>query len=300
MTPNLLLLSDKSFEELCQNLLREEFPRFQAFSAPDLGMDGYDPDSGTIFQCYFPEREPRKDKVMEDIQKAKHHDSACKKWVLLLPKNPTAFFARWLKTDQQADCIFPLEVWGKTEILRILRKHPKVSEAYFPSETRKLVKQIAKGKIPQAGDAAPGDEISADDAAALSQIMKKTAEEGARREGGRNLKARDYSREFGEFNAHFNLSTYDRLPREKFAEARRYLEIKLFAGRNQETLSQERYRCIKGVKAICRRIALSENRYREILIGLTGKRSMAIMENDEIRKVFKHFQRLQGEAEAAA
>lgn len=161
MRPNLLMLDEKSFEELCQALLHEEFPRFQAFSAPDLGMDGYDPDSGTLFQCYFPEREPRKDKVAADLEKAKRQPCTCKRWVLLLPKNPTALFDRWLRTDQQACCSFPLEVWGKTEILRVLRKHPKVKAEYFPSDMEKLVKEIARGKVPRAGDAASGQEISA-------------------------------------------------------------------------------------------------------------------------------------------
>src|SRR2546426_613699 len=144
MRPNLLMLNEKSFEELCQALLKEEFPRFQAFSPPDLGMDGYDSDSDTIFQCYFPEREPRKDKVVADLEKAKRQPSRCKRWILLLPKNPTALFAGWLKTDQQACCSFPLGVWGNTEISRLLRKHSKIKAQYFPSDTEKLVKEIAR------------------------------------------------------------------------------------------------------------------------------------------------------------
>jgi hypothetical protein len=191
-------------------------------------------------------------------------------------------------------------VWGKTEILRILRNHPKVKDHYFPSETQKLVQEIAKGKIPRAGDATPGEEISAEEAAELRQIMTKTAEEQAEREGRRRPKGRDYSREFGEFKAHYNLSAYDRLPEEKFAEARRYLEIKRFAGHNKETRSQERFRCIKGVKAIQRKLAIPDTHYRETLLQLTGKGSLAVMDNGELRKVFRHFQQLQGEAEAVA
>lgn len=299
MRPNLLMLNEKSFEELCQALLKEEFPRFRAFSAPDLGMDGYDSDSGTTFQCYFPEREPRKDKVAADLEKAKRQSSACKRWVLLLPKNPTAPFAQWLRTDQQACCPFLLEVWGNTEISRLLRKHSKIRAQYFPSDTEKLVNKIARGKLPRAGDAMPGDETSAEEAAELHETMTRIAEEEAARKR-RKPKGRDYSRQFGEFNAHFNLSAYDRLPREKFAEARRYLEKKLFAGRNKETRSQERYRCIKGVKAIQRKLGIPEPRYRQILLELTGEDSLAVMNNDDLRKVFRYFQQLQGEAEAVS
>ena len=127
MTPNLLMLNEKSFEELCQALLREEYQRFQAFSAPDFGMDGYDSDSGTIFQCYFPEREPRKDKVAADIEKAKRQGSICKKWTLLLPKNPSAPFARWLKNGPAGFLPFSaggLGEDGNSSVL--LRKHPQV------------------------------------------------------------------------------------------------------------------------------------------------------------------------------
>jgi hypothetical protein len=128
-------------------------------------------------------------------------------------------------------------------------------------------------------------------------MMKKMAEEEAER---RRRKPRDwdYKGQFREFNAYYNLSAYDRLPREKFADARRYLEKKMFAGRKGETRRQERNRCIKGVKAIQRKLGIPDARYREILLQLTGKDSLAIMDNEELRKVFRHFQQLQGEAAA--
>ena len=128
-------------------------------------------------------------------------------------------------------------------------------------------------------------------------MMKKMAEEEAER---RRRKPRDwdYKGVFREFNAYYNLSAYDRLPREKFADARRYLEKKMFAGRKGETRRQERNRCIKGVKAVQRKLGIADARYRQILVQLTGKDSLAVMDNDELRRVFKHFQRLQGEAEA--
>ncbi len=299
MRPNLLTLNLKRFEELCQALLREEFSRFEAFSAPDLGMDGYDSDSGTVFQCYFPEREPRKGKVAADIEKAKRLPSGVSRWILLLPKNPTAVFARWLKRDQQASCPFPLEIWGNTEISKLLRKHGGVRAVYFPTDAEELAKEIAKGKVPRAGDAPPGQEISPEEAAELHDTMTAMAEEEARRKR-RKAKGRDYSGQFGEFKAHFDLSAYDRLPREKFAEARRYLEKKRFARGDRPTRREERYRCIKGVKAIQRKLRIPDSRYRQILSELTGKDSLADMDNEELRKVFKHFQNLQGEADAAA
>src|SRR5437773_4406975 len=166
MKINLMALSEKRFEELCQSLLLEEYgSSFQAFSPPDQGMDGYDSGTQTIFQAYFPEYAPRRDKVQADMEKAKAHGSACQRWVLLLPKNPTVPFFRWLKNlGEEQNYPFKVDVWGKTEIARLLQKHRKVKEAYFPSELRQDLKRIAEGKFPRAGDAAPGADINAEEA----------------------------------------------------------------------------------------------------------------------------------------
>ncbi|MFZ0963429.1 MAG: hypothetical protein WAO35_21420 [Terriglobia bacterium] len=245
MRTNLLALdSEKRFEEFCQALLADEFPGFQAFSAPDMGMDGYHPDSRTIFQAYFPEREPRKDKIEADLGKARAQPRPCEKWVLLLPKNPTPAFRKWIEEKQVPLCSFAIHIWGKTEIDQILRNHPNVRKAFFRTHADDVLDRLAKGDKPSPGDAPSGMEISSEDAIVLSEAMKKNAEAEAAHKK-RRPKGADYQREFGEFKAHFNLSKYDRLPKEKFAEARRYLEVKKFARRGAERGEEERYRCIK-------------------------------------------------------
>ncbi|HUY13115.1 MAG TPA: hypothetical protein VMX16_05700 [Terriglobia bacterium] len=295
MLPNLLSLDEKRFEELCQDLLREEYPGFQTYSAPDLGMDGYDPKSGTIFQCYFPEGAPRKDKVAADIEKARQQP--CKKWVLLIPKNPTQPFHRWLTIEQQSRVEFPVDVWGKTKIQQMLRSHPGVERAHFRTRADELLERLSRGKKPASGDAMPGGEIEQDQAEELRSSMGRLVDEEVSRKH-RKPKGLDYSREYGEFNKHFALSSYGRLPREKFAEARRYLEAKLYSRRKANTRSQDRNRIIGGVKAIQKKLAIREPEYRQILIKLTGKNSLAILDNEELSKVFKYFHQLQGEADA--
>ena len=178
MRVNLLALeSEKKFEEFCQALLSQEYGRFQAFSAPDIGMDGYDSDSETIFQVYFPEQAPRRDKVRNDLDKAKGNSWPCKRWVLLIPKNPTPHFLQWFYRDQQTSFPFKLEVWGKTEILALLGKHRAVKEAYFPSELREELGRLAKGKRPASGDANPGEETSPEETAALHKLITELVEE---------------------------------------------------------------------------------------------------------------------------
>jgi hypothetical protein len=300
MSINLLALeSEKKFEEFCQALLKEEFERFQAFSAPDLGMDGYDSDSETIFQVYFPEQAPRRDKARNDLEKAKGNSWPCKRWVLLAPKNPTPDFLQWFYRDQQPAYSFKLEVWGKAEILALLRKHRAVKEAYFPSELREELGRLAKGKRPASGDANPGEEISPEESAALRQVITELVEEEATRKRRKPRQA-DFSREYGEFNSHFHLSSYDRLPSTKFLEAHRYLEKKHYGRRRSDRQEVSRRRCVNGIKAIQSKLKIGDRQYREILVEITGKNSTTEMDVDELERVFKQFRHLQGLAEAAA
>jgi len=131
MRPNLTSLDRETFEQLCQALLKEEYPKLQPFSAPDKGMDAYDPDSHTIFQFYFPERHPRKDKVLADLKKAAKEPRPRERWVLLLPKDPTPSFMDWIENLHYP---FEIAVWGNTEIERLLRKHPTVRKNSFPTD----------------------------------------------------------------------------------------------------------------------------------------------------------------------
>lgn len=293
MKVNLMSLEERKFEELCQSLLREEFSSFQPFSPPDQGMDGYDSGTKTLFQVYFPERAPRKDKVYGDLERAMTHGSACQRWVLLLPKNPTVPFFRWLKNEQQPRYPFVIDVWGKTEINRLLQNHPRVKEAYFPSEFRQELTRIARGKFPRAGDAGPGEEVDAEEAASLRNMMSKLAEEDAER----THRKPDYSREYNEFNKHFNLSSYDRLGKAKMQEAERYLEQKLHARRNPDPQYRKAARYKKAVKTVQRKLRIPDARYREILVGLTGKSSTTLMSFNELEAVYRDFQRRDGLAE---
>jgi hypothetical protein len=298
MRVNLLgLESEKKFEEFCQALLKGEFPRFQAFSAPDMGMDGYDSDSETIFQVYFPEQAPRRDKICNDLEKAKGNSWGCRRWVLLLPKNPTPNFLQWFYRDQQPSFPFKLEVWGKTEILGLLQKHRGVKEAYFPSELRVELRRLGKGKRPGAGDAAPGEEVSPEEAGALRQLITDLVDEEATRKR-RKPRPADYGREYGEFNAHFHLSSYDRLPSTQFLEARRHLEKKHYGRRRSDRKDVARHRFVSGIKAIQSKLKIKDQPYRAILSEITGKSSTTEMDNDELERVFKRFKYLQGLAEA--
>lgn len=295
MAVNLLTLeTPERFEEFCCALLCEEFPRFHAFSGPDLGMDGFDSDSGTIYQAYFPERSPRKDKIQEDLKKAKRQGDACKGWVLLLPKDPSAPLSQWLQGQQkQLELHFSVSTWGKTELLKRLRKHSHVQEHYFPTELKRELRRLVKGKRPAAGDADSVQAVTAEEAAQLYELIGKVADDEAARKK-RKPRRSDYSREYGEFNSHFHLSSYDLLPASRFLEARRYLERKQYARRGGETSERERSRCLSGIKAIQKDLGISDSAYRQLLLEVSGRTSTTQLNLPSLRQVFQHFQRLQG------
>jgi hypothetical protein len=297
MAVNLMLLDEKRFEEMCQALLDEELDRFQAYSAPDWGMDGYDPDTGTVYQSYFPEKQPRRDKIREDLEKAKRQGDGCKGWVLMIPKNPTPDFLKWVRDEMQPSYRFSIEVWGKTKITALLRKHKDVLEQFLPSEWKKELRGIAKGKGPREGDAGSGLEITLEEREELQDMIEKLAEEAARRKKRKPIR-RDFEAEYGEFNANFTLSSYGRLPREKMGEARKYLNDKLYARREREPVRLKKHRMVGGIKGIKAKLGMGDARYRSILLELTGRRSTTEMDMKEVERVFEHFKELQRLEEA--
>jgi len=302
MRIDLSRLSPQRFEELCQALLRDELPRFQVYSAPDSGMDGYDSDSATVFQVYFPEQSPIRSKIVRDLDKAllesAKNPGAVKRWVLLIPKDPSRPLSDWLGQSQQTRCPFQIEIQGKTLILQMLRRNPRVSEQSFPSDIRKEVNRLARGKTPKAGDALPGHEISDDQREELRALLIEVAEEEASRKH-RKVDGRAMSAAYGEFNAHFDISTFDRLPADKIGEARGHLERKRHARRRGESKHWQRKRDIGGIKAILNELKMSDSAYRALLVESTGKSSLGDLDAAEVRRVFQHFRRLQGLAMSA-
>lgn len=292
-----MLLDEKRFEEMCQALLHEELPMFRAFSPPDGGMDGYDSDSETIFQAYFPERAPRPDKIRGDLEKTRTNGWPCKRWILLLPKNPPLSVANLVRKEQ-SKWPFEIVVWGSTEIHALLRKHPAVQEQYFRSEWKNELRKIAQGKGPRAGDAQPGLEIIAEEREEIREMIEKLAEDEAKRKK-RKVRDIDFKREYGEFNVNFFLSSYGRLPREKVGEARKYLSDKMYARREREPVRLKRNRIVRGIKVIAKSLGMGDAPYRALLFELTGKRSTTAMDMKELQRAFERFKQMQGLRESS-
>lgn len=294
---NLLELREgMRFESFCKALLAEEFPRFQPFSPPDGGVDGYDDESETVFQFYLPEGTPRKDKIVGDIDKALNSGGRFKRWILLLPKDPTPAQLGWVKTALSSTEIQGL-IWGKTKIEALLRQHPAVRASFFPTEVRRAVQRMAKGKRPCAGDAEDWQAIDAEQREELRGLINDLVEEEARRKRRKPASA-DYSRAFGEFNSYFKLSSLDRLKRNLVGEARRYLETKLYARRQGDSKAIQRKRRMDGIHGIKQALGLSDAAYRRELMAVTGASSLRELSSEQMENVFQHFRTMQRRFEA--
>jgi hypothetical protein len=122
--------------------------------------------------------------------------------------------------------------------------------------------------------------------------LTKLGDESAFRKRRRPSGA-DYSREYGEFNSHFRLSSYDRLKQGEMAAARQYLEAKLYARRGGETVTRSRKRRMDGIHAIRNQLKLNESEYRKTLLAATGFDSLRVMTSDQIESVFQALRRKQ-------
>ena len=132
-------------------------------------------------------------------------------------------------------------------------------------------------------------------AAELRQLILVLAEEEAERRK-RKVQQRDYSREYSEFNAHFQLSSHDRLSAIRLAEARSYLENKRYGRRYAETTARQRQRYVAGIKAIQKDLGMNEREYRRLLLEIGGEESTMAMEVATLKRVFEQFRHLQGRA----
>ena len=146
----MLLETPNRFQDMCFRLARLKFPKAQPvnFASWDRGRDIVEFSShagrgDVIWQCKFTKdlgATTRKAvlKSLETLDRhygqktSKRHPNRHKiaRWILCLPVDPTGVFQEWLKKTL-ADRSINWEVWGKTELLRMLEQNRDVLESFF-------------------------------------------------------------------------------------------------------------------------------------------------------------------------
>jgi hypothetical protein len=118
------------FHELCRDLMSAEYPRYQGYegSGGDEGIDGYEPESGTLFQFHYPRRGLRKEKLAKYLEQAKRHPIT--RWVLVTSQDLTVRQSRWLESVKP-ECKFEIQVWGPATVYGLIEKHRDIATRYF-------------------------------------------------------------------------------------------------------------------------------------------------------------------------
>jgi hypothetical protein len=136
----MLLRNPERFQHMCTRLARYEYPTTKpvAYSTHDGGRDaiallGVDPVEMVVFQCKFVAQPSKaKRQVLESLDALDQRETGCPivHWILCLPVDPTGVFIDWLaiQTEKRQRSH---EIWGRTELLARLERHPDVIDAFF-------------------------------------------------------------------------------------------------------------------------------------------------------------------------
>lgn len=136
----LLLNNDKRFQNMCYRLAQREFPSAipMLFESWDGGRDifnfGQDGEPDIIWQCKFVSRIDNNLKKAIEASLKKLRVNRLKsdgaRWILCMPKDPTAPFFEWL-TDVTRQNGLLLAIWGRSALLEKLESHPDLVETFF-------------------------------------------------------------------------------------------------------------------------------------------------------------------------
>ena len=296
------------FQQLCERLLARMFPQFHPVSQAggDAGVDAFAMSGDQYFQFTHTHGNVPIRKVRTDLEKVRQFQGL-KKWYFLCSQALSINTWRYIEA-QKAACSFEIVIWDGAVLKELLSQHPDLVDEFFPEYamkayegTQNIRKDISglkeaitrvRKKPPKPGDAPDGLEMDANEKQDIYDLVMQLAEEEARRRH-RKDPGPYIAGEWRQFNKRYDLSSYDRLPKDKFEDAIGRLRQILFARRNNEPkyLTVERFR--KGIYGIANALRWSEEQRRGFYYNLTGKDHLGQMSRQEIQKVYQAMRRLQ-------
>jgi len=142
MDVNLEHLDYQQFEDLCNDLLRQEIGRVTSIdgSGGDQGVDGFkgelENDVIIYQQKFYTGRLDynRKQNILDSLETAKENHSDLRKWVLLIASEFTHSEQEWFENNiVQIEDDIEIECWNKKEIEDKTCKHEHLVHRYFPT-----------------------------------------------------------------------------------------------------------------------------------------------------------------------
>jgi hypothetical protein len=302
------------FQVLCERLLSRMFPDFHGVNQAggDAGIDGFCIWGEQFFQFTHPQSNVPLRKVREDLEKAKQF-VGLKKWYFLCSQSLSK--ATWTYIEaERVQCPFQIIIWDAAVLRELLSKQPDIVDEFLTDYAKKAhegteairgdlksLKKIvtrAKRRPPRSGDAPEGLEIDENQRQDIHDLIMDIAEYQAKRRHLKNL-GPVIGHEWKLFKDKYDLSSYDRLPKAKFAEAIGHLKTKWGAQRNNEPRYMTSQRERNGIHAIAKSLGWDDAKRHEFYRTVTGKNSLNEMSRKEIHKVFAALRQLQADSDAA-
>jgi hypothetical protein len=303
------LETPKEFQDLCERLLSRLYPEFHPVNQAggDQGIDGFSIWGSEFFQFTHTEGNVPLRKIRADLDKVRGYQGL-RKWHLLCSRSLSAQTWRFIEA-QRAACGFEIMIWDGSRLKEEVSRLPDLVDEFFPEfakkayeGTEKIQTQIAdvgeklkmairgRSKLhTRQGDATEGFEINEDEKKDILKWINELAEN----EPTRRRRKPNYQREWNEFNSHFDVSHYHRLPKEKFGLAIKYLRDKFYNRRNDEPLNVHAIRAVRGIYGITKSLGWTEDQRRAFYFEHTRKDHLDKMTRKEKIKVYEVLKSLQ-------
>lgn len=308
---NLQTLTDEMFAALCHMVLLEVHGicyKPVAGEGGDSGIDGFVNDYEIVYQFKFFKARPRPASFLSDIDKVAHLPNL-KQWFLLIPEDPTERLYQ-LIAEEKALRSFNVGVFGKTWLLLMLEKHKHIKDLFFPevakeasvqkgihlSEVKaqkqegmlKEIKREVRSRKPiRISVEKPPDSLTPEHIRLISDEIEKV------------IKGSSGSQSFGKICSNlknkYGVGNWHLIRDDHFSDIMDWLRKYYYATREKyRTPGKIRNDLIGVIKSQQRSLNLSDKKYRELLLQITGKTSSTHMEIHELKRVRDHFNILLG------
>ena len=148
-----LLRTPDRFAQMCFRLARYEFTGVMPLAATwdggrDLVLFSETNHRGdTVFQCKFVKNvSVAKTKISASLDRLVTNDRVIARWILCIPIEPSGKFMNWLKAELDKRRLDGV-LWGRSELLRRLEKHPDVAETFFYPVFAELAKHFRSANL---------------------------------------------------------------------------------------------------------------------------------------------------------
>lgn len=304
------LTADK-FAAICHMVLFEEHGIIYkpvAGDGGDSGIDGFVDNYNVVYQFKFFKARPRPTAFLNDIDKVAHLPNL-NRWVLLMPEDPTIKLYQLLAREKAARS-FDVDVLGKTWLLSKLEQYNHIKDRFFPeiakeSSVQKVIhldkvrskkqEQLLKELRKEIKNKRP-TKISAERPSdSLTPVHIRLIKDEIKRMGKATRGRESFNKICSNLKNKYGVDNWLWINDDRYTEIMDWLRKYYYATKaTYEAPGTIRNKLIGVIKSQQRTLALSDEKYRDLLFRFTGKTSSTAMEIAELELVRDQFNILLG------